>query len=424
MGARSLRAVLRFSSPLMTHPAWRTPQVVLALCGVIITLAMGTRMTLGLFLQPMTLEHGWTRETFAFALALQNLMLGIASPVIGAVADRFGSVRVLCAGGVLYALGLLAMSAATTGWQLDLATGVLIGIGQACTTYTVVLGLLGRTFPPERRGMVFGIATAAGSIGQFLMVPYAGSLMAHFGWLGAMVALSLTTLLITPLAALLLERRAAAGSTPARSAASQSVREALREAFGHRGYLLLTTGYFVCGFQLAFITVHLPSYVNDLGFPASVGMTALALVGLFNIFGSLASGWLGQRYSKKNLLAAIYFVRASAVAVFIALPASPASIWTFAVVMGLVWLATVPLTSGVIGQIFGTAWLSTLSGIAFLSHQLGSFMGVWLGGWLFDQTGSYRLMWIISVTLGLLAALVNLPVDERPLGRLASRTAA
>ncbi len=406
----------------MTTPAWRTPPVVLALCGIIITLAMGTRMTLGLFLQPMTLEHGWTRETFAFALALQNLTLGVASPLIGAVADRFGSVRVLCAGGVLYALGLLAMAAATTGWQLDLATGVLSGIGQACTTYTVVLGLLGRTFPPERRSMVFGMASAAGSIGQFLMVPYAGSLIAHFGWLGALIALSITTLLITPLAALLLER--GVQQTTARSGAAQSAMAALREAFAHRGYLLLTAGYFVCGFQLAFITVHLPSYVNDLGFPASVGMTALALVGLFNIFGSLASGWLGQRYSKKNLLAAIYFVRATAVAVFIALPASPATIWTFAVVMGLVWLATVPLTSGVIGQIFGTAWLSTLSGIAFLSHQLGSFMGVWMGGWLFDQTGSYRLMWMVSIVLGVLAALVNLPVDERPLARLAVRPAA
>ena len=402
------------NSDSMTTPAWRTPQIVLLICGMIITIAMGTRMTLGMFLQPMTVEHGWTRETFSFALALQNLVLGISSPFIGWVADRLGAVKVLCAGGAIYALGVVAMALSATGWQLDLSTGVMMGLGQACTTYTVVLGLLGRSFPPERRTFVFGTASAAGSVGQFLMVPYAGILLAHFGWFGALLTLAATSLLITPLAVLLLERRGS-GAAPTRP--TQSGAEAIREAFAHRGYVLLTTGYFVCGFQLAFITVHLPSYVLDLGFAPSVGVTALALVGLMNIFGSLGAGYLGQRYSKKNLLAAIYLIRAAAVALFVLIPATPYTVWIFAIIVGSVWLATVPLTSGLIGQKFGTVYMSTLSGIAFMSHQLGSFTGVWLGGWLYDHTGSYRMSWLISIALGVVAALVNFPIDERPVQR-------
>jgi MFS family permease len=404
---------------------WRTPERILLICGVIITVAMGTRNTLGLFMQPMIVSHGWTRETFAFALALQNLVLGATSPFTGALADRFGSVRVMCTGGILYTLGLIAMGFTQTGWQLDLAAGVLIGVGQSCTTYTVVFGLLGKLFPPERRTMVFGTASAAGSIGQFVMVPYAGSLIAHLDWFGALTVMACTTFLITPLAALLIEggARARAAAVAARQRPTQSGREALAEAFGHRGYVLLVTGYFVCGFQLAFITVHLPSYVTDLGFAPSVGVTALALVGLVNIFGSLAAGFLGQRYSKKRLLAGIYFSRAIGVALFITLPPSPWTIWGFAILMGSGWLATVPLTSGLIGQIFGTTWMATLSGIAFFSHQAGSFLGVWLGGWLYDHTGSYQVTWLVSIGLGLFAAVVNLPIDERPLKRLQAQPA-
>jgi MFS family permease len=402
---------------------WRTPQRILLLCGIIITVAMGTRNTLGLFMQPMTVSHGWTRETFAFALALQNLVLGMTSPFTGALADRFGSVKVMCTGGILYTLGLIAMAFTQTGWQLDLAAGALIGVGQACTTYTVVFGLLGKLFPPERRTMVFGTASAAGSIGQFVMVPYAGTLLAQLGWFGALTVMACTTFLITPLAALLIERRARAQASAPRQRPAQSGRAALREAFGHRGYRLLIAGYFVCGFQLAFITVHLPSYVNDLGFAPSVGVTALALVGLVNIFGSLAAGYLGQRYSKKRLLAGIYFSRAIGVTLFITLPPSEWTIWGFAIVMGSGWLATVPLTSGLIGQIFGTAWMATLSGIAFFSHQAGSFLGVWLGGWLYDHTGSYQITWLVSIALGVIAAMVNLPIDERPLERLRAQPA-
>jgi MFS family permease len=391
---------------------WRTPTVVLVCGGIILTLAMGTRQGFGLFLQPMTLDHGWSRETFAFALALQNLIWGVSQPFFGMIADRKGAGRVLATGAALYATGLVLMAMANTGWQFSLATGLFIGLAQGCTTFSIVFGVVSRIFPPERRSMALGLCSAAGSFGQFAMLPYTGTLISHFGWFNTLLTLSVSALLIAPLASALVETRGKEGS-----AVTQSVGEAVREAFRHRSFLLLTAGYFVCGFQLAFITVHFPAYLVDRGLSANVGMMALALVGLFNIFGSFASGALGAKYTKKYLLSTIYLARSIVIALFVFSQVSEGSVYLFSAAIGLLWLSTVPLTNGVIGGIFGVAYMSTLSGFVFLSHQLGSFIGVWLGGYLFDHTGSYRVVWLISIALGVFAALVNLPIQERPIVR-------
>jgi len=397
----------------MKRGNWRTPGVVLLCGGVILTLSMGTRQGFGLFLQPMTFDLGWSRETFAFALALQNLVWGASQPFFGMIADRKGAGWVLAAGAALYATGLVLMAMSTTGWQFSLATGLFVGLAQGCTTFSIVFGVVSRIFPPERRSMALGLSSAAGSFGQFAMLPYTGTLISQFGWLNALLILAVSAALIAPLASALVEKHgkdAAGGLT-------QSVAEAVREAFAHKSFLLLTAGYFVCGFQLAFITVHFPAYLLDKGLSANVGMFALALVGLFNIFGSFASGALGARYTKKYLLSSIYFLRSIAIALFILAPVSEASVYLFSAAIGLLWLSTVPLTNGVIAGIFGVAYMSTLSGFVFFSHQIGSFIGVWLGGYLFDHTGSYQVVWLISIALGAFAAVVNLPIEERLIAR-------
>jgi MFS family permease len=392
--------------------SWRTPAVVLLCGGTILTLAMGTRQGFGLFLQPMTLDHGWSRETFAFALALQNLIWGISQPFFGMIADRKGAGRVLVTGAVLYTIGLVLMALSNTGLQFSLATGLFIGLAQGCTTFSIIFGVVSRIFPPERRSMALGLCSAAGSFGQFAMLPYTGSLISHFGWFHTLLILSVSAALIAPLASALVEKREGAAAAP-----TQSVGEAVREAFGHKSFLLLTAGYFVCGFQLAFITVHFPAYLGDRGLSANVGMMALALVGLFNIFGSFASGALGAKYTKKYLLSSIYLTRSIVIALFVFSQVTEGSVYLFSAAIGLLWLSTVPLTNGVIGGIFGVAYMSTLSGFVFLSHQIGSFAGVWLGGYLFDHTGSYQVVWLISIGLGVFAALVNLPIQERPIVR-------
>ena len=395
---------------------WRTPGTVLLCGGIILTLAMGTRQGFGLFLQPMTLDHGWSRETFAFALALQNLIWGASQPFFGMIADRKGAGRVLVTGAALYAIGLVLMAMANTGWQFSLATGLFIGLAQGCTTFSIVFGVVSRIFPPERRSMALGLCSAAGSFGQFAMLPYTGTLISQFGWFNTLLILSVSAALIAPLASALVEKRGhGSGSAPA-----QSVGEAVREAFGHKSFLLLTAGYFVCGFQLAFITVHFPAYLVDRGLSANVGMMALALVGLFNIAGSFASGALGAKYTKKYLLSSIYFARSIVIALFVFSQVTEGSVYLFSAAIGLLWLSTVPLTNGVIGGIFGVAYMSTLSGFVFMSHQLGSFAGVWLGGYLFDHTGSYQVVWLISIALGIFAALVNLPIQERAIVRAAA----
>ena len=400
---------------------WRTPGVVLLCGGVILTIAMGTRQGFGLFLQPMTLDHGWSRETFAFAMALQNLLWGASQPFFGMIADRKGAGRVLVAGAALYATGLVLMAMSNTGWQFSLATGLFIGLAQGCTTFSIVFGVVSRVFPPERRSMALGLSSAAGSFGQFAMLPYTQTLISNFGWFDALLTLAVSAALIAPLASALVEK----GGRDAGGAQAQSVGEAVREAFGHRSFLLLTAGYFVCGFQHAFITIHFPAYLMDKGLSANVGMLALALVGLFNIFGSFASGALGAKYTKKYLLSSIYLSRSVVIALFILAPVSEGSVYLFSAAIGLLWLSTVPLTNGVIGGIFGVAYMSTLSGFVFFSHQIGSFIGVWLGGYLFDHTGSYQVVWLISIALGIFAALVNLPIEERLIERIpAPRPAA
>ena len=398
--------------------AWRTAGWILLGASLILALSLGIRHGFGLFLAPMSSDFGWGREVFAFAIALQNLIWGLAQPFTGAVADRFGASRVIVLGGLLYAAGLALMALSDTPWSLSLSAGVLIGIGLSGTSFSVLLGVVGRALPPEQRSLGMGIAAAAGSFGQFIMLPGSLGLISLLGWSAALLALGLLVALIAPLALLVRDR-----PQPVSSGSEQSLGQALREAAGHSGFWLLALGFFVCGFQVVFIGAHLPSYVLDKGLPANVGMLALALIGLFNIFGTYGFGQMGGRWSKKKLLAVIYLARSAVIVAFLAAPLSSWSVGIFAAAMGFLWLGTVPLTNGLVAQIFGVKYLAMLSGFVFFSHQLGSFLGVWLGGFIFDRTGAYDIVWIISIALGVLAALVNLPVDERPLARLSSQPA-
>ncbi|HEY7943574.1 MAG TPA: MFS transporter [Casimicrobiaceae bacterium] len=392
---------------------WRTPTVVLVCGGLILTLAMGIRHGFGLFLQPMSADLHWGRETFALAIAVQNLMWGLTQPFAGMIADKYGTGRVLLGGTALYSLGLLTMAHATTPLMMVLGAGVLIGTGLSGVTFSVVSGVLGRSYPPEKRSMVLGISAAAGSFGQFALLPLTEWLLSHFGWYTALLALAGVGLLMAPLAAGLVER----GTGARAHAFRQSAGEAMREALGHRGYVLLTLGFFVCGFQVVFIGVHLPSYLLDKGLPAYVAVTALMLIGLFNIIGTYVVGWLGGRISKKYILSAIYFSRSVVIAVFLLVPLSPWSVYAFAVALGLLWLSTVPATNGIVAQVFGVRYLAMLAGFTFFSHQIGSFLGAWLGGFMFDRTGSYNIVWYLSIALGVVAGLLNLPIDEREIAR-------
>jgi MFS family permease len=396
---------------------WRTPAVIVV-CGCIIAmLSFGPRSALGFFLTPMSQEHNWGRDVFSMALAIQNLLWGVGQPFAGGIADRFGTMRVLAAGAIAYALGLALMSASTTPGMLDLSAGVLIGFGLSGCSFTIVIGAFGKLLPPEWRSIAFGAGTAAGSFGQFLYSPLGVALMDKFGWQASLQIFAALTLLILPLSmALALPRATAAAATPVAAVPPQSLRQALAEAFGHRSYVLLVLGFFTCGFQLAFTTVHLPSYLIDRGLSAEVGGWTLATIGLFNIFGSLASGYLGGRMPKRYILSAIYFARALSIVLFITLPATPVNTIIFGAVTGLLWLSTVPPTSGLVAVMFGTRWLAMLFGFAFFSHQVGGFLGVWLGGIVFDSTGSYLPVWWLSVFFGVASALINLPIVERPVG--------
>jgi MFS family permease len=397
------------SADVNPAPAKPLSMTQVLLCGAaIVTLSMGIRHGFGLWLQPITTTRGWSRETFAIALAVQNLAWGLAGPVTGALADRWGAFRVLLAGSVLYALGLVVMGLATSGAAFLGGAGLLIGIAQSGTTYAVVYGVIGRNVAPEKRSWAMGVAAAAGSFGQFLMVPIEGGLIDGVGWQNALFVLACASLVIMPLAFGLREAPRAAAS----GAGSQSMGAALREAFGERSFQLLTAGYFVCGFQVVFIGVHLPSYLKDRGLAPGVATTALALIGLFNVFGTYAAGTLGGRLPKKYLLSTIYTLRSAAIVAFLAVPLSPASVYAFSAAMGLLWLSTVPLTTGIVADVFGVRYLSMLGGVVFLSHQVGSFLGAWLGGRLYDMTGGYELVWWIAVGLGVFAALVNLPIRE------------
>ncbi|CAM8648107.1 AraJ Arabinose efflux permease [Comamonadaceae bacterium] len=384
-------------------------------CGAtIVTLSMGIRHGFGLWLQPITQAQGWTRETFAFAIAIQNLAWGLSGIFAGMVADRYGAFRVIIIGALLYALGLCGMALATSPLMFTLATGALIGMAQAGTTYAVIYGVIGRNVPAEKRSWAMGVAAAAGSFGQFLMVPTEGFLISQLGWQEALLVLAAATLLMIPLARGLKESTFGGSGAPVRQ---QSIGQALREAFKYPSFQLLMAGYFVCGFQVVFIGVHMPSYLKDKGLSPQVASYALALIGLFNVFGTYAAGVLGQKMPKKYILAFIYFARAIAISVFLLVPLSPMSVYVFSSVMGLLWLSTIPPTNATIAQIFGVAHLSMLGGFVFFSHQIGSFMGVWLGGYLYDRTGSYDTVWYIAIALGVAAALVNLPVREAPIAR-------
>ncbi|KFC73387.1 putative MFS permease [Bosea sp. LC85] len=395
------------------------PEIVVAAGCLIALITFGPRASAGLFQIPMTLEFGWGRDTFSIAIALQNLLWGLGAPFAGAVADRFGTVRVLCFGALLYAAGLVVMAYATTPMTMHLGAGVLIGFGLSACSFNLVLAAFGKLLPEQWRPMAFGAGTAAGSFGQFLFPPIGNIMIEQIGWHQALVVFAGSVLLVMPLAIMLGTRK----TGEARQVASavnlpnQSVTQALTEAFKHRSYVLLVLGFFTCGFQLAFITAHMPAYLKDAGLPAWVGGWTLAVIGLANAAGSLGSGWLTSRMPKRHLLAWIYLGRAVAIAAFILLPASPATALAFGVVIGLFWLSTVPPTSSLVMLMFGTKYMAMLYGFAFFSHQVGGFLGVLLGGILYERTGSYEIVWWLSVALGVASALINLPIVEKPVTR-------
>ncbi|MCY7318365.1 MAG: MFS transporter [Ramlibacter sp.] len=408
---------------MQTAPtAPRLSMLQVLVCGAfIVTLSMGIRHGFGLWLQPITQAQGWTRENFAFAIAIQNLAWGCFGIFAGMVADRFGAFRVIVGGALLYAAGLAGMALSSSVLVFTLTAGVLIGAAQAGTTYAVIYGIIGRQIDPAKRSWAMGVAAAAGSFGQFLMVPVEGFLISGLGWQQALLVLGVMVLLIAPLAFGLREPGFAGGATPKRD---QTILQALREALKYPSFQLLMAGYFVCGFQVVFIGVHMPSYLKDQGLSPQVASYALALIGLFNVFGTYFAGVLGQKLAKRKILAFIYLARSVVIALFLIVPISPTSVYVFSAVMGLLWLSTVPVTNAAVAGIFGVAHLSMLSGFVFFSHQIGSFLGVWLGGLLYDRTGSYDIVWYIAIGLGIVAALVNLPVRESPILRAPAPQAA
>jgi predicted MFS family arabinose efflux permease len=393
------------------------PAVIAIACGAfIVLLSFGIRSGFGLFLQPMSLDLGWGREVFALAIAIQNLLWGVAQPFVGVIADKWGTARTIIGGGVLYVLGVYLMSTTSSPAELYFSAGVLVGLGLSGTGFGVVLAAVGRSVPAERRSVALGITTAVASLGQFLLPPIGQAFLSAYGWRTALALLAFGSIATVFAAGGLRGRVEASGH------GQQTIREALAEASRHSGYLYLTAGFFVCGWHVAFIAVHLPAYLADGGVSTEVAAWCLALVGLFNVIGSYVAGVLGGRLSKKYCLSFLYAARAVLILAFIALPLSAASALVFSAIMGLLWLSTVPLTSGLVAQIFGPRYMATLFGIVFLSHQVGSFLGVWLGGYLYDVYGSYDLIWWLSIALGLIAALLHWPIDEREVPRLRLQT--
>jgi MFS family permease len=413
--AMSLPATSRASAV-----SWRTP-LVIVLCGCLISmLSFGPRSTLGLFLTPQSQANGWDRDVFGLALAIQNILWGAGQPFAGMLADRFGAVRVFCGGAIFYAIGLALMAYATTPLMLDISAGVFIGFGLAGCSFSIVLSAFGKLLPERWRSLAFGAGAAAGSFGQFLYAPLTVSLIGAVGWQETLVIFGVIMLLVLPLSLALATGGAGQGS---HGAAPQSLRQALSEAFGQRSYVLLVLGFFTCGFQLAFITVHMPAYLVDRGLSVEVGGWTIAVIGLFNIVGSLTSGYLGNYMPKRYILSFIYFGRALAILAFIMFPVTPLSAILFGAVMGFFWLSTVAPTNGIIALLFGTRWLATLAGLAFFSHQVGGFLGVWLGGVVFVNTGSYDAVWWLAILFGVLSAVINLPIVEKPVARLAAAPA-
>lgn len=395
---------------------WRTPAVILLAGTVVLILAFGIRTSFGIFMVPISENMGWGREVFGFSMAMQNLLWGAAQPFAGAIADRWGPGRVIAGCGAMYVLGLLVMAGAATPLGMTTGVGIVIGIALSGTGFPVVLAVIARSVPEEKRSLYLGLGSAGGSSGQVLMVPIAHGLLGAMDWTVAVLVLAAMAAVMVPLAAAL-AGNPNAGVNPA--AKKQSIGEAIREAGGHRGYWLLNAGFFVCGFHVAFVATHLPAFIIDRGLAAGYGTAALTLVGFGNIIGSWLSGVLGGRYSKRYLLSALYFARAAVFFIFIMLPVTPASVIAFSFSLGLLWLSTVPLTSGLVAQIFGPRYMATLFGIVFFSHQIGSFLGAWLGGYFYDLTGTYEVVWWLSVALGIFSGLVHWPIDERPVARLA-----
>ena len=401
-------------SPAGSPPWWREPWVIVIAGGAIMGLSLGVRYVQGLFQLPVVADRGWTRETFAFAMAIQNLAWGVAQPVTGMIADRFGAARVIATGLALYALGLAGMTWATSPTAFVWSAGVCLGIALSCTAFGAVYGALNRLLPPERRSWAMGLAGALGGFGQFALVPLAQGLIGRWGWASALLVLATVMAVALPLAWPLRETRGAGAemATP-----DLGLVAALREAFGHRGFWLLNAGFTACGFQLAFIATHLPAYLLDKGLQPANAVAALAIIALANTAGTYCFGLLGARLRRKNLLSTIYLIRTAAMALFVLLPTSPASLYAFAAVMGFIWLGTLPLTNGIIGQVFGVRYIGTLFGFVFFGHQFGSFLGVWLGGIVFVHTHSYDLVWLIAMGLGVLAAVLHWPIDDRALAR-------
>jgi MFS family permease len=412
----AIRALPSATSPAMS---WRTPTIIVLSGCLIAMLSFGPRASLGFFLTPQSQANGWGRDVFGFALAIQNIVWGLGQPIAGMLADRFGIVRVLCVGAICYAIGLVMMAYATTPLILDISAGMFIGFGLAGSSFGIVLAALGKLLPERWRGLAFGAGTAAGSFGQFLYAPVAVSLIDAIGWQQTLITFGVVMLLVLPLSFALATRGSGQGS----SGVQQSLGQALSEALGQRSYVLLVIGYFTCGFQLAFITIHLPAYLVDRGLSTEVGGWTIAVIGLFNIVGSLTAGWLSNLMPKRYILSFIYFFRALAVLAFISFPVTAVSAIVFGAVMGFLWLSTVAPTNAIIALIFGTRWLATLSGLAFFSHQVGGFLGVWLGGFVFERSGSYDAVWWLSVLFGLLSAVINLPIVEKPIARPAPAAA-
>jgi MFS family permease len=395
------------------QPFMQSPWLPVLAGGAVIGLALGIRHVQGLFLVPITMGHGWTRETFGLAIALQNLVWGAMQPFAGMLADRFGAAKVVLAGIVVYALGLLLMAHAGTPLGFTLSAGVLIGMGLSGTSFGVVYGAISRLAAPERRSWALGVAGAVGGVGQFVMVPTAQGLLGTVGWVMALVIMAAVMALSLPLAAPLRER----ALTTAAPGAHQSMGAAIREAFAHPGFWLLNLGFLTCGFQLAFIGAHMPAYLLDKGLTGRHGMVALALIAAANIVGTYYCGALGGLFRRKYLLSLLYLIRTAAIALFILLPLSPATLYAFAIVMGLLWLGTVPLTNGLLSQMFGVRYIGTLFGFVFLGHQVGAFLGVWLGGVVYDHLHSYDAIWFGAMALGVVAALLHWPIDDRQVAR-------
>ncbi len=400
----------------MSERSWRIPALVLLSAVVVLALNMGVRQTGGLFLEPMTQDLGISWSSFAFAIAVQNLLLGAMTPVFGVLADRYGAGRLLVLGGVLYGLGLLIMGLGHSEFSLHLGAGVFIGIGVSACGYPMVLSAVARAFSERRRSLALGLAATGGSVGQFLLLPFTQVTIGEIGWSSTLIVLAALAFLIVPLAAMLTGKpEAQAGET-----AFGGIRAAIRQAGRHRGYQLLTSGFFVCGFHVAFIATHLPAYINTLEFDPMVGATALSLIGGFNIIGGLLAGYLGGRYRKKYLLSGIYLARAVTITLFLIGPKTELAVWLFGASFGILWLATVPLTSGLVSDVFGARYMATLFGFVMFSHQIGAFFGAWFGGLSYDLTGSYTAVWVIAIVLGLLAAVLHWPIADRPVAESAT----